>query len=123
MAYLDEFAAKINRAYLYAYKKDWSTVRRSVEAISTLVSDLSSYQAAVIKVSIIYPEDFPGWDELSLEDSYLYLYYLDPETGYEHDYLFTMNFKFLESIGLILQPGQQFDLYLTMPSPVFYCYD
>ncbi len=113
MAYLSELVGKLNSAYFDIWDVNYSSYYVEVSITSTLISDLTSTTAALIKLEIPYPENLPVWDDIIDENSTLGIFYKDPQTGTSEATFLAVSFNFLKQLGISTEPGGSFTLFLT----------
>jgi len=120
MGYLNGLAEKLNTARISVTDASGQYFETEITITTTVVADLSSYTAGIIKIDIAYPSNFPAWENIVYTQSSIRIFHKDAETGIaDGDFLY-VNFEFLRQLEISFTPGEITSLYITSSPLTFY---
>lgn len=122
MIYFDDLVAKLTGMQFQIYDENWNLRNWVVDATATLLQDLNYSQSLLIKVEATVPSDFPNFETIQHDSSYLRIGYRPPGAQYLQDPFMETDMAFLKAIGITLTAGEPVTLFISAPAFAFSYY-
>jgi len=108
--WLDGIETNVDQVELEIKPWGGQRITFTVTASAIIVSDLSISYAGIVAISFTAPSDFPSWNNIDLDYSYLRV----KNSSFER-VLLEANFRFLDMIGIQFSANDEVTIPLTVP--------